>query len=150
MTEPTYTFVSVSTAKPGRLDDLGDADGAVERRAMFDQVVAANLHPEREPTADHVSYRFVDLEQDSRSPADRDPRPVCPGCGSRPAVTALRAVQNVLTAHARVMTIPQDLGRSDENLALRQLRVDALDFVEFRFGESGFETLFTCQFSPCE
>lgn len=24
MTEPTYTFVSVSTAKPGRLDDLVD------------------------------------------------------------------------------------------------------------------------------
>lgn len=24
MTEPTYTFVSVSTAKPGRLDDLAD------------------------------------------------------------------------------------------------------------------------------
>ncbi len=28
MTEPTYTFVSVSTAKPGRLDDLVDIASA--------------------------------------------------------------------------------------------------------------------------
>jgi hypothetical protein len=32
MTEPTYTFVSVSTAKPGRLDDLVDLARAPSER----------------------------------------------------------------------------------------------------------------------
>ena len=30
MSEPTYTFVSVSTAKPGRLDDLVDGHTALD------------------------------------------------------------------------------------------------------------------------
>ena len=48
------------------------------------------------------------------------------------------------------MSIAQDLSRLDEKFAPRQLRVDAFDFVEFFFGETGFETLFASQFAAGE
>ena len=56
---------------PGRLDEPGDLDGLVDRRAALDQLVAAQPHAEREAVADHAAHGGDDLEQEPRPVGQR-------------------------------------------------------------------------------
>ena len=61
MTEPTYTFVSVSTAKPGRLDDLVDlARGPSEKmEGRVPGMLARQVSVDRERNAVVVWVTFA-------------------------------------------------------------------------------------------
>ena len=52
---------------PGPFDELGDADGIVDRRAALDQLVTADPDTEGEPVADHAAHGGDDLDEQPRS-----------------------------------------------------------------------------------
>lgn len=62
MTEPTYTFVSVSTAKPGRLDDLVDLARAPSEKmeGTVPGMIARQVSVDRERNTVVVWVTFAD------------------------------------------------------------------------------------------
>lgn len=62
MTEPTYTFVSVSTAKPGRLDDLATIASAPSEKmeGVVQGMLARQVGVDRERNAVVVWVTFAE------------------------------------------------------------------------------------------
>lgn len=62
MTEPTYTFVSVATAKPGRLDDLVDLARAPSEKmeGTVPGMIARQVSVDRERNTVVVWVTFAD------------------------------------------------------------------------------------------